>query len=172
MGSKQLITNKKILLENKLPFRNIQTDDSIIFNSPLDLPNQRVVRADCERTRGNERNIQESFVEYCEKFLTFYCKQNKIKYRQGLNEIAGPFVLIKSKVNISFSRLFNMFSLFIDKYLTNYFVEDEFFCLQLSLSLVNLLLQYHSPEMFNILRNSMLTSQIYATSWILTLFAK
>lgn len=138
----------------------------------MDLPNQRVIKNDCERTRGNEKHLQTSFVEYCERFLTFYCKQNKIKYRQGINEIAGPFVLLKYKINISFAKLFNMFVWFIDKFLTNYFIEDEFFCLQLSLSLVNLLLKYHSPEMFNILNSAMLNSQIYATSWILTLFAK
>ena len=47
-----------------------------------------------------------------------------------------------------------------------------FFSLQTSLSLLNLLLKYHDPEMLILLDNCFLTPEVYATSWILTIFAK
>ena len=49
-----------------------------------DLENQRVVRADSERTRGNEM-LDKDIVELV---LTKYCKNNNIKYKQGLNEVS------------------------------------------------------------------------------------
>ena len=48
-----------------------------------DMENQRVIRADAERTRGNE-SLDKDLVEL---LLTKYCKNNNIKYRQGLNEV-------------------------------------------------------------------------------------
>jgi hypothetical protein len=47
------------------------------------MENQRVIRADAERTRGNE-SLDKDLVEL---LLTKYCKNNNIKYRQGLNEV-------------------------------------------------------------------------------------
>ena len=147
-------------------------DDSELFNIKLNLNNQKVIHKDCDRTRSLERKIQFSFVEYAEYIITYYCKKHNFKYKQGLNEIVGPFVLIKQKLNISFSKLYNLFVAFVDKFLTNYFLEDEFFSLQSSLSLLNILLNYHDPEIKIILDNSYLTPEVYATSWILTVFAK
>ena len=147
-------------------------DDSELFNIKLNLNNQKVIHKDCDRTRSLERKIQFSFVEYAEYIITYYCQKHNFKYKQGLNEIVGPFVLIKQKLNISFSKLYNLFVAFVDKFLTNYFLEDEFFSLQSSLSLLNILLNYHDPEIKIILDNSYLTPEVYATSWILTVFAK
>ena len=147
-------------------------DDSELFNIKLNLNNQKVIHKDCDRTRTLERKIQFSFVEYSEYIITYYCQKHNFKYKQGLNEIVGPFVLIKQKLNISFSKLYNLFVAFVDKFLTNYFLEDEFFSLQSSLSLLNILLNYHDPEIKIILDNSYLTPEVYATSWILTVFAK
>lgn len=146
-------------------------DDAVLFNTEELLPNQRVIRNDCDRTRSRERKIQSSFVDYTEKFLTYYCIDNQIKYRQGLNEIFGPFVLIKSKIDIKFASLYNLAEMFIDKYLTNYFKEDEFYSLQTSLSLITVLVKYHAPEIFRVFETSMITPELFATSWMLTLFA-
>lgn len=48
-----------------------------------DLENQRVVKADAERTRGSE-SLNKDLIE---RVLTRYCKNNNIKYKQGLNEV-------------------------------------------------------------------------------------
>lgn len=59
-------------------------DDEEIRATVCDLENQRVVRADSERTRGNEM-LDKDIVELV---LTKYCKNNNIKYKQGLNEVS------------------------------------------------------------------------------------
>lgn len=55
----------------------------MILKTACDLENQRVVRADAERTRGSE-NLNKDHIEL---LLTLYCKWNYIKYKQGLNEV-------------------------------------------------------------------------------------
>jgi len=134
--------------------------------------NQRVIKNDCDRTRVKDKPLLISFREYLESMLTFYCKNNNIKYKQGMNEIVGPFILLKAKVPVSLSKIFNMFSCFLEIFLTNYYKEDEFFSLQSSLALLNLLLKYHDPVMYNVFEFAIITPEMYATSWILTVFAK
>ena len=113
-----------------------------------------------------------SFREYLESNITYYCRKTGIKYKQGMNEIIGPFLLTKCKVSVSISRIYNLFSCFFEKFLTNYYYEDEFFSLQGSLALLNILLKYHDSELFTTFENSVITPEMYATSWILTIFAK
>jgi hypothetical protein len=60
----------------------------------------------------------------------------------------------------------------MEKFLTNYYYEDEFYSLQSSLALLNLLLKYHDPTIHNIFAFSLITPEMYATSWVLTIFAK
>ena len=126
---------------------------------------------DIERTRVRERIVYEPFKDEALKLLIYYLKENNISYKQGLNEIIGPFLLLKSKMKISLSRIYQLFVCFVDKFLTNYYWEEEFYALQGSLSLIALLLKYHEPEIFFMLDNCMITPEMYATSWILTLFA-
>ena len=64
-----------------------------------------------------------------------------------------------------------MFVCFIDKFLTNYYWEKDFYSLQSSLSLITILLKYHDPEIYNILEFAMISPEMYATSWVLTVFA-
>ncbi|MCQ2820432.1 MAG: TBC domain-containing protein [archaeon] len=59
----------------------------------------------------------------------------------------------------------------MDKYLTNYYWEKDFFSLQSSLSLITILLRYHDPELNNLLEYTLIKPEMYATSWILTIFA-
>jgi Rab-GTPase-TBC domain len=136
------------------------------------MKNQKVIKNDCDRTRVREKNLVNSFREYLECFLTFYCKKVEIKYKQGLNEIMAPFILLKSKTSIGLSRIFNLAMFFIRKFLTNYYHEDEFFSLQSSLALLNILLKYHNTVIYNIFEFALITPEMYATSWILTIFAK
>jgi hypothetical protein len=68
--------------------------------------------------------------------------------------------------------MYNLFACFIEKYLTNYYHEDEFYSLQSSLALLNILFKYHDPGMYNIFEFGLITPEMYATSWILTIFAK
>jgi len=107
-----------------------------------------------------------------ENILTLYCNFSNIKYKQGLNEIFAPFLLLKAKFNLEFHKVFNIATSFIDKFLTNYYFEEEFYCLQSSLALLNNLLKYHNPVVYNIFEYSLITPQMYATNWLLTMFSK
>jgi hypothetical protein len=147
-------------------------DDSNLLNQIFDLKNQKVIKNDCDRTRVKDKEKVNSFREYLECFLTYYCRLNNIKYKQGINEIFAPFILLKSKLCIGLSRIFNLANFFIKKYLTNYYREDEFFSLQSSMSLLNVLLKYHNSVIYNIFEFAIITPEMYATSWVLTLFAK
>ena len=89
-----------------------------------------------------------------------------------MNEVLGPLILLKSKISITLSRIFNLYSCFMEKYLSNYYHESEFYSLQSSLSLLKILIKYHEPEIFNIFDHGLITPEMYATSWILTIFAK
>ena len=89
-----------------------------------------------------------------------------------MNEIVAPFLLLKSKFSITYSRLYNLSCCFIDRFLTNYYREKDFYSLQSSLSILNILLKYHNPALYNIFEYNVITPEMYATSWILTMFAK
>lgn len=136
------------------------------------MKNQKVIKNDCDRTRVRDKELVNSFREYLECFLTFYCKKVEIKYKQGMNEIMALFILLKSKLSIGLSRLFNLTILFIKKFLTNYYHEDEFYSLQSSLAMLNILLKYHNTCLYNIFEFAIISPEMYATSWVLTIFAK
>lgn len=82
--------------------------------------------------------------------LTYYVKQEKVSYKQGINEILLPFmwleckdqplkisksnsVLGKSSVtdssNIDLERVYTHLKGFIGRYLPNIFINDEFVAL-------------------------------------------
>lgn len=146
-------------------------DDSEILNTITDLPYQQVIQNDVKRTRVKERIIMGSFMEYLEFFITYYCKTHKIKYKQGLNEIIGPMILLKYKINISLNEIYNLITAFINFFLTNYYREEKFYALNSSLSLLTLLLKYHIPLIYNIFDYAMILPQMYGTAWIMTLLS-
>ena len=161
------------LNESKLPIRDFSkvNDADILSEEFNDQKIIRVMRSDIERTRVQETRNLLSFKDYVYQLIIYYMNQNKVTYKQGLNEIAGPFIILKYHLQISFRKIYNMFVCFIDKFLTNYFQEFDFYSLKSSLSLINLLLRYHDPELFHLFEDSMITPDLYATSWLLTLFS-
>ena len=161
------------LFESKLDIRDFsKVNDADILNEEFNEKKTiRIIKGDIERTKVQESIYMKNFKDYTYQLIIYYCNSNKISYKQGLNEIAGPFILLKFKLSITLSKIYEMFVCFIDKFLTNYFHETEFFSLQSSLSLINLLLRYHDPELFNRFEYSLVNPDLYATSWLLTLFA-
>ena len=105
------------------------------------------MRADAERTRGTEA-LDKDVIELV---LTRYCKRNEIKYKQGLNEVLAPFLYMmqehnkKSESQLDLKFVYNSFSAFLNRYLTNFYKEDEFYSLQISLAFLQLLHKYHDP---------------------------
>ena len=161
------------LYESKLSFRDFSSvqDADILSEEFNDKKTAKIIKGDIERTKVLEREYMDSFKDYLFQIIVYYINQNKILYKQGLNEIAGPFILLKFKLKISFTKIYIIFALFIDKFLTNYFLETDFYSLKSSLSLINLLLRYHSPDIFHLFEYSLIYPELYATSWLLTLFS-
>ena len=169
----KILSWENILFESKLSIRDFTNinDADILSEEISDIKSLRIIKGDVERTRVQESIYMQSFKDYLYQIIIYYMKQNNISYKQGLNEIAGPFVLLKYKLKLSFTRIYKLLICFIDKFLTNYFLEQEFFSLQSSFGLIHLLLQYHDKELFNRFDYSLITPDLYSTSWILTLFA-
>ena len=161
------------LKESKLKFRNFNyvTDADILNEEFNEKKTAKIIKGDIERTKVLESIYMDNYKDYLFQFLIYYINRNKITYKQGLNEIAGPFILLKYKLKISFTKIYCMFTCFIDKFLTNYFLENDFYSLKSSLSLVNILLKYHSPDIFQLFEYSLIYPDLYATSWLLTLFS-
>ena len=161
------------LLESKLSIRDFSsvTDADILSEEFTDKKTARIIKGDIQRTKVLESVYMLSFKDYLYQLIVYYINHNKILYKQGLNEIAGPFILLKFKLKISFTNIYTMFTCFIDKFLTNYFREKDFYSLKSSLSLINLLLRYHCPDIFQVFEYSIIYPDLYATSWILTLFS-
>ena len=168
------ITNETIekwkkILYKKVP--NLITEDCNILNSENTNENFRIVSNDIPRTRFREKVLVNSFSSLLEYFISYYCAENNIKYKQGLNEIIAPFLLLKYKLpNIPYHDIFNLFSGYINTFATNYYYEKTCFSLRNSLSLLTLLLKYHSPLLQNLFDKIMISPEMYGTNWLLTTF--
>lgn len=88
------------------------------IETELDLGEQRSLNIDVVRTRS-EILTDEERIEL-EKMLTFYCKKNKHSYKQGMNEILAPFVLL-NRFGIPQYIQFMCYETFIEKFLSTLF---------------------------------------------------
>ena len=152
-------------------------DDSKIFtndeNQFNDFDEMDIISKDSIRTRCLETRLIKDFIKNLEALLRFFVKENKLQYKQGLNEIAGAFLLLKySNVKLmTFSEVYNLLNGFFHLFVFNYYDDKTIYSIKNSLSLMQLLLKYHSPEIYNCFEKSMLSPEIYGTSWILTAFS-
>ena len=170
MNEQRIIIWESMLYNNSSPLR--KNSDSEILYSPLDRPDQNVIKNDCRRTRVRESFLIPGYSKILEAILTYYCNTKKICYKQGLNEIFGSLILLKYKFkNMKLSKLFDIGEVFIDQYLPNYFYEKEIFSLQSSLSLFVILLKYHEPSVYNRFDSTEIMPQMYATNSIITLMS-
>ncbi|GMH54703.1 hypothetical protein TrLO_g10982 [Triparma laevis f. longispina] len=158
---------------------------SPLVEEPKKLVNQRVVKADAERTRGSHPQI--------ERLLTHFCHSNDLKYKQGLNELLAPFLTLdytspsdsefqppysteegESEKNV-FNELvgYGCFEEFLKKFLpTNVYADDGFAALQCCFRIFRLLLLYHDPNLCKLLDGHRLPPELYASGWFLTLFSQ
>jgi len=87
-------------LRKNVPFKTVaitelgkKVDDFQIMDCPLDLRNQRVIKADAERTRHNslksvwkkniltDKDLSDDILITLEKILTFYTKNSNTTYK-------------------------------------------------------------------------------------------
>ena len=77
----------------------------------------------------------------------------------------------KNKEAIDNTCVYNLSNFFIQKFITNLYRDKTIYCLKCYFSLINILLNYHDTELFNILNYSEVYPELYSTSLILTYFA-
>ena len=147
--------------------------DKDILSTDTTHPNQKIIYNDCLRTRVRESILYPGdFKLILQQILTRFCTIHNIQYKQGLNEIFGPLLLMKYKLpSINLSTVFQIGECIIKKYLVNYYFEKDFFAYRSSLNIFTLLLKYHVPQVYNILDKLMILPEMYVTSWLLTLLA-
>ena len=147
-----------------------KNSESDILTALLEREDQKVIVNDCRRTRVRESKLVPGFPKILEAFLTYYCTSNEIHYKQGLNEIFGPLILLKYKFkSLKFNKMYDLGEVFIDQFLPNYFYEKELYSLQSSLALFVILLKYHEPVVYNRLDINDIKPEMYATNPITTL---
>ena len=167
--NEKTIENWKNVLYKKVQI--IITEDCNILNSENSKENYKIVSNDIPRTRFREKHLVNSFSSLLDYFISYYCVENNMVYKQGLNEIIAPFLLLKYKLpNIPFHVIYNLFSGYINTFATNYFYEKTFYSLKNSLCLLTLLLKYHAPILQNLFEKIMISPEMYGTNWLLTTF--
>ena len=168
MNEPRLIIWETFLYNISSPSR--KNSDSDILCSLLEREDQNIIKADCKRTRVKESSLVPGFPKILETFLTYYCSSKEIHYKQGLNEIFGPLILLRYKFkSLKFSKIYDLGEVFIDQFLPNYFYEKDIYSLQSSLGMFLILLKYHEPSVYNILDTSEIKPEMYATNSLTTL---
>ena len=162
---------KTLKLKCPLTFQLNQNKDSEILKVPLDdiRRTNPIINNDGKRTRVREGVVYPDYFETLKKVLIFYCDKYNVSYKQGLNEIFGPLILVKYKIpNMSLTELINLGALIVDSFLPNYFYEQEIYSLKSALGLFLILFKYHEPTVFNRLDEKEINPEIYATNWLVT----
>ena len=166
-----LIMKWESKLFNNFSYSKI-TSDQDINSVEKNTPFQRIIGNDSVRTRVRESILIKNYKDILENMMTYYCKEKNVFYKQGLNEIFGPIILMKYKIkSLKLSKLYLLGEVFIDRFLSNYYYEKDFYALKSSLSLFVILLKYHEPSVFNRLDKMEIMPEMYATNWIMTLLS-
>ena len=154
----------------KNPELKFITKNSEILDLKYDNKNYSVTDNDVGRTRTTESVNFPNYKIYLKQLLVFYCEKNSIKYKQGLNEIMGIFLLMKFyDESIELYEIYNLFLLFIDLFFCNYYYHKDINALSSSCSVIQILLRYHEPLIYDRFNKAYLTTEVYATNWLLTL---
>ena len=146
----------------------IPTDEQI--NSVIkDCEFQNIIKNDVNRTRVRESFLIDNFKGSLENIITYYCKARNVFYKQGLNELFGPLLLMKYKCKeLKLSTIYSLGEGFVEKFLPNYYYIKDLDPLQCSLGLLFILIRYHEPSVYNILDQNEITPEMFATNWIIT----
>lgn len=131
------------------------------------MPNQDIIKADVERVQSGSLSEREKSL--LENFLTKYCKEQAISYKQCMNEICAPFVLM-TREGVPEEVCYKFFTAFIEINLTTMFADQEFRPLQAFFLVFRIVLRYHEPRLSAFFQMNKITPELYTTSWFLTAF--
>jgi GTPase-activating protein len=146
----------------------IPDSESFSIITALDLPNQRIIKSDVERTRTGILCEKEKV--QLEHLLNYYCKEYNTSYKQGMNEIMAPFLLM-TREGLPIHMAYLFFKSFVHSHLPTMFVDHQFRPLQAMFFLFRLLLRYHEPRISSFFLANHISPELFVTSWFLTVYA-
>jgi hypothetical protein len=123
---------------------------------------------DCHRTRSANFTPEEKKV--LESVLNYFVHVHSIEYKQGLNEIAALFV-VWTRIGVTVSECYVIFERFFTRYSLNFYYDKDFTGLEMFFRMISLVLRYHCPSLSRYLAVYDIEPQIYALSWLMTLFS-
>jgi hypothetical protein len=140
---------------------------------------------DAERTRVDLEEFRtEKTHEAVISLLTYYCKSRNVRYKQGLNELLAPMLLLHRFADPNEdgelvlphteAEIFATWTRFMDVYVPHLYdgLDGDMVALQTTFRLFDLLCKYHDPELWWLLDHNGLRPELYASPWIMTLFAQ
>ncbi|XP_069195506.1 TBC1 domain family member 23 isoform X3 [Procambarus clarkii] len=137
------------------------------FDEIFDLQEQSVVRGDCKALvdkLGNEEEDKVSVVCDVESIFTHYCKTRHLKYESS--SLWADIVLPLLAGKMPRDHIYMCFEEILEKY-----VPRESGIGGPVYHLLRLLLLYHDPELSTFLDSRKITPDLYATSWLRSLFS-
>lgn len=119
MEERKKIHNWKVIFNQSL--LNFKQEIEVVQNLPLGFDEHRAIHNDVDRTRATILTPSERIA--MENLLIFYCETEGIKYKQGMNEVLAPFILM-TRIGVSLNEAYTFFSLFIQRTLPCMFKDD------------------------------------------------
>ena len=159
---------EKLIKDSQL-IQSKKSDDKIFskLNSVL-VKESQVIENDSIRTRAREGVLIPNFKNILQQSLSYYCHKAKANYKQGLNEIFGPLILLKYKISkLPLYYIINLSSALVDKFFPNYFYEKSVYSLKSAIALFQVLLKYHEPTVFNKLEKADIKPELYTMNWFI-----
>ncbi|KAI0567569.1 Rhodanese-like protein [Gracilaria domingensis] len=130
---------------------------------------------DVQRTRpGLSRFKQPAVRGALLRLLSLFCERRQVAYVQGFNELLAPFVLL-ADTGGNPRIVYALFAEFVTRFAPWMLETSEsrvFDVLKRLFKYFGRLLLYHDPELYWLLERHMMTPDLYATSWFVTLFAR
>lgn len=168
------------LLLLRLRSEDLLAEDANLFaqsarHSVTDENSREQIEKDVERTRpGLARFKQPAVRGALLRLLSLFCARHKVAYIQGFNELLAPFVLL-ADTGGNPRIVYALFSEFVSRFAPWMLETSEtkvFDVLKRLFKYFGRLLLYHDPELYWLLERHMMTPDLYATSWFVTLFAR
>uniref|UniRef100_A0A2P2I4W6 TBC1 domain family member 23 n=1 Tax=Hirondellea gigas TaxID=1518452 RepID=A0A2P2I4W6_9CRUS len=137
------------------------------FDEVFDLPEQSIIRADCQAIvskLGNAEEDKVSIVCDVESVVSHYCKSRHLQYSSSRQwpDLLTPLLAAKLPPN----RLYDSFEEILEKY-----IPRESSPGSAIYHLLRLLLLYHDPQLSNYIDSLKVTPEQFAGPWVRSLFA-
>ena len=132
----------------------------------------RLIHRDVTRTRPHDPRLLPSYRSSLSLLLTFYCRSRGVAYKQGLNEILTPLLILTQEQGAPLDVAYNLFYSLIQRFLPSIFSDSDFIGLRCIFRSFRLLLLYFDPQLALCVDQHDILPELYATPWFITLFAR